>query len=121
MTGDNGPSAASPNDEPTDVVDKSVSEASDQATVEEAAEPGHKGETGHAQGVGSRLRHRVSDTGTAAVTTARSVRERMTGDEGRPKPAALGIAGGLLAVVAAVIVARLSLRPSRRSRRSRRR
>jgi hypothetical protein len=64
----------------------------------------------------TRLRHGVRDAKDAATVQLQSARERLTVD-GRPRPEALGVGGGVLAAVAAVVLVRLWWRPARSPRR----
>ena len=66
--------------------------------------------------VKTRIRNRVSETRDAATVQVRSVRDRLTGVDGKPTPAALSIGGGVVAAIAAVVLVKLWIRPSRRQR-----
>ena len=120
MTDDKTPSPAGTNDEATQAEDTPTATEAEAAVGQTGDVPAASGDprTG-AQDVRSRIQSRVSATRGAAAGRARSVRERMTGDEGKPTPLALGVVGGVLAAAAAIL-ARLSLRrPSKRSKRRR--
>lgn len=69
--------------------------------------------------VKTRLRNRVTETRDAATVQLRSARNHLVGVDGKPRPAALSVGGGVVAAIAAVVLVRLWIRPSRRSRRRR--
>jgi hypothetical protein len=67
--------------------------------------------------VKTRARNRVAETKNAAFSRVRSARDRVTGDDGKPTPAALSIGAGVAAAISAVVLARLWMRPGRSRRR----
>jgi len=71
--------------------------------------------------VKTRIRNRVSQTKDAATVQVRSVRNHVTGVDGKPTPAVLSIGGGVVAAIAAVVLVRLWIRPSKRRSPRRRR
>lgn len=70
--------------------------------------------------VKARVRSRVSETKDAATTQLQTVRTHLVGVDGKPRPVALTVGGGVVAAIAAVVLVRLWTSPSNR-RRSRRR
>jgi hypothetical protein len=71
--------------------------------------------------VKSRMRNRVTETKDAATYQVRSFRDRVTGDDGKPTPAALSIGGVVVAAIAVVVLVKLWFRSSRPGSRRRRR
>ena len=70
--------------------------------------------------VKTRIRNRVSETRDVATIQVRLLRDRLTGVDGKPTPTALSLGGGIVAAVAAVVLVKLWIRPSRPSARRRR-
>ena len=70
--------------------------------------------------VKTRIRNRVSETRDVATIQVRLLRDRLTGVDGKPTPTALSFGGGIVAAVAAVVLVKLWIRPSRPSARRRR-
>jgi Protein of unknown function (DUF3618) len=62
----------------------------------------------------SRIRNRVAETREAATAQAQTARTYLVGVDGKPRPAAMSVGGGILAALAAVVLVRLWMRPSRR-------
>lgn len=71
--------------------------------------------------VKTRLRNRVADTKDNASTQLHNLQDRATDDDGRPTPATLGIGGGVLAAVVAVLLIALWRRDNTSGRPPRRR
>ena len=69
----------------------------------------------------TRIRHRVAETRDAATAQAQTARTYLVGVDGKPRPAAMSVGGGILAALAALVLVRLWMRPSRRHSRGRRR
>jgi|1186.fasta_scaffold00412_7 hypothetical protein len=67
--------------------------------------------------VKTRVRHRVTEAKDAATVQVQSARRRLVGSDGKPRPSVLGVGGGVLAAVAAVVLVKLWQRPARRRRR----
>ena len=67
--------------------------------------------------VKTRIRNRVSETKDVATVQVRSMRDHLTGIDGKPAPTALSIGGGVVAAIAAVVLVRLWTRPSSTRRR----
>ena len=67
--------------------------------------------------VKTRIRNRVSETRDLATVQVRSMRDRLTGIDGKPAPTALSVGGGIVAAIAAVVLVRLWTRPSSTRRR----
>jgi hypothetical protein len=98
---------------PADVADEAANAGATPAP-DEAADPLAPGVD-----VRTRLRSRISDTKNAATSHVQSVRDRFTGDEGKPTQGALAAGGGMLAIAVALFLAKCWLRASRRSKRRR--
>jgi hypothetical protein len=72
--------------------------------------------------VKTRVRNRAIEAKDAATVQVQSARQRLVDTDGKPRPAAFGIGGGVVAAIAAVVLVKLWQRPARpRRRRSRRR
>jgi hypothetical protein len=69
--------------------------------------------------VKTRIRSRAIEAKDVATLQARSARQQLVDVDGRPKPAALGVASGVLAAIAAVVLVKLWQRPARRRGRRR--
>jgi hypothetical protein len=69
--------------------------------------------------VKTRMRNRAIEAKDAATVQLQSARQQLIGVDGKPRPRAVGIGGGVLAAVAAVLLVKLWQRP--RGRTSRRR
>ena len=67
----------------------------------------------------TRIRNRVAETREAATAQAQTARTYLVGVDGKPRPAAMSVGGGILAALAAVVLVRMWMRPSRRHSRSR--
>ena len=68
--------------------------------------------------VKTRVRNRAIEAKDVAALQARSARRQLVDSDGKPRPAALGVAGAVLAVIAAVILVKPWQRAAgRRSRR----
>lgn len=57
--------------------------------------------------VKSRIRGRAAETKDAAAVQLHSARRQLVDDDGRPRPAALRVGGGVLAAVVAVLLVKL--------------
>ncbi len=64
--------------------------------------------------VKTRIRNRVTEAKGAATARLHTVRTHLVGADGKPRPVALSVGGAVAATVAAVVLARLWMRPSRR-------
>ena len=62
----------------------------------------------------TRIRNRVAETREAANAQAQTARTYLVGVDGKPRPAAMSVGGGIFAALAAVVLVRLWMRPSRR-------
>jgi hypothetical protein len=69
--------------------------------------------------VKTRFRNSALEAKDVATLQAQSARQQLLDSNGHPRPAALGVAGGVLAAIAAVILVKLWQRPPRRSSRRR--
>ena len=54
----------------------------------------------------TRVRNRVTEVKDAATVQVQSARQHLVGVDGKPRPAALGVGGGVLAAIAAVVLVR---------------
>jgi hypothetical protein len=73
--------------------------------------------------VKTRIRKRATDARDAATVQVRSARQRLVDADGNPRPTPLGVGGGVLAAIAAVVLVKLWRRSARHPgrRRGRRR
>jgi hypothetical protein len=71
--------------------------------------------------VKTRIGTRLSQTMGAATVQTQTVRNHLVGVDGKPRPVALALGGGVVAGVAAVVLVRLWARPLRHGKRHRRR
>ena len=73
--------------------------------------------------VKTRVLHRATVAKDAATVQVQSARQQLVGADGKPRPRVLGVGGGVLAAVAAVVLVKLWRRAATRpvKRRSRRR
>ena len=69
----------------------------------------------------TRIRNRVAETSDAVSAQAQTARAYLVGADGKPRPAVMSVGGGILAALAALVLVRLWMRPSRRHSRGRRR
>jgi len=69
--------------------------------------------------VKTRVRNRAVEAKDAASVQVQSARQRLVDTDGKPRPAAFGIGGGVFAAIAAVVLVKLWQRPARRPRRRR--
>ena len=67
----------------------------------------------------TRIRNRVAETREAATAQAQTARTYLVGVDGKPRPAAMSVGGGILAGLAALVLVRLWMRPSTRHSRGR--
>ena len=65
----------------------------------------------------TRIRNRVAETREAATAQAQTARTYLVGVDGKPTPAVMSVGGGMFAALAAVVLVRLWMRPSRRHNR----
>ena len=57
--------------------------------------------------VKTRVRHRATEVKDAATAQVQSARQQLVRADGRPRPGVLGVGGGVLAAVAAVVLVKL--------------
>jgi Protein of unknown function (DUF3618) len=69
--------------------------------------------------VKARVRNRATDARDAATAQVRSARQHLVDADGKPRPTALGVGGGVLAAIAAVVLVKLWRRPARHPSRRR--
>ena len=69
--------------------------------------------------VKARVRSRDIEAKNVAALQARAALQQLVDSDGRPRPGAIGVAGGVLAAVAAVVLVKLWQRPARRRGRRR--
>ena len=64
--------------------------------------------------VKTRIRNRAAEAKDAATMQVRAARQQLVDVAGKAKPTTLGVGGGVIAAIAAVVLVRLWQRPSRR-------
>jgi hypothetical protein len=64
--------------------------------------------------VKTRIRNRAAEAKDAATMKVQEARQQLVDVDGKAKPATLGVGGGVIAAIAAVVLVRLWRRPSRR-------
>ena len=69
--------------------------------------------------VKTRIRNRAAEAKDAATVQVQSARQHLVDVDGKPRPTTLGVGGGVLAAIAAVVLVKLWLRPARRPSRRR--
>ena len=69
--------------------------------------------------VKTRIRNRAADAKDAATVQVQAARQHLVDVDGKPRPTTLGVGGGVLAAIAAVVLVKLWQRPARRPSRRR--
>ena len=67
----------------------------------------------------TRVRNRAAEAKDAATVQVQAARQQLVDVDGKPRPTTLGVGGGVLAAIAAVVLVKLWLRPARRPSRRR--
>jgi hypothetical protein len=65
--------------------------------------------------VKTRIRNRATEAKDAATAQVQAARRQLVDVDGKPRPTTLGVGGGVLAAIAAVVLVKLWQRPAKRS------